>query len=137
MPFMAKADPLCSDELCRSSHSAELTLDRAAIGLSALCIVHCVGTLIALTMMASIGGVLTESWVHELGLGLAIMLGAGALGLGYRAHRRVLPLLVGLSGLCLMLAAIMGPHGWQEALLTIIGASLLAGGHFLNVRARR
>lgn len=132
MKGMAKVSPAKSS----GSDSAGLRLDRAAIGLSALCIVHCVGTLVAITMVASLGGVMAQIWIHELGLGLAILLGAGALGLGYRSHRRTTPLLIGVSGLGLMLIAVLGPHGWQEAILTIIGASLLATGHVLNVRAR-
>lgn len=129
---MADANPLRPD-----SGVAECTLDRAAIGLSALCIVHCVGTLVALTMVASLGGTLAQSWIHETGLGLAVLLGAGALGLGFRAHRKIGPLLIGAAGLALMATALMVPHGWGEALLTIAGAGLLAFGHILNVRARR
>ena len=42
--------------------------DRLAIGLSGLCVVHCLATAVALGLLASAGGMLGASWIHELGL---------------------------------------------------------------------
>ena len=50
-------------------------------------------------------------------------------------HRRSGPLLTALTGLSFMGAALVVPHGWHEAALTMIGVTLVAIGHFLNMRS--
>ena len=64
-------------------------LDRVAMGLSGLCAVHCVATAILLGLLASAGGLLGNPIIHEVGLTLAMILGAAALGQGIREHERV------------------------------------------------
>src|SRR5690349_8585768 len=59
-------------------------LDRIAMGLSGLCAVHCVATAILLGLLASAGGLLGQPIIHEVGLTLAMVIGAFALGGGYR-----------------------------------------------------
>ncbi len=61
-------------------------LDRLAIGLSGLCLVHCLGTTIVLALLASAGGFLGAPIIHEVGLGLAMILGGLALGKGIFDH---------------------------------------------------
>ena len=46
-------------------------IDRWAIGLSGLCLVHCIASAVFLTMLASAGGMLLHPAVHEIGLVLA------------------------------------------------------------------
>ena len=58
------------------------TIDRLAIGLSGLCLVHCVASAVLLALLASAGGVLLHPAFHEVGLSLAILLGAIGLGRG-------------------------------------------------------
>ena len=110
-------------------------LDRVAIGLSGVCLVHCLATSVILTLLASAGGLLLHPLIHEIGLALAICLAAVALGRGWLAHRAPLPALVGFSGLVLMAAALTVHHGPRETLLTIIGVGFVALGHHLNRRA--
>jgi hypothetical protein len=112
-------------------------LDRLAIGLSGLCLIHCLGTLLLVATLASAGRLLANPLIHEIGLGLAILVGAIALGRGVIAHRRPLPMIVGGSGLTLMATALAVPHGNAEALLTMAGVALVATAHYLNVRAHR
>ena len=50
-------------------------LDRLAIGLSGLCMVHCLATSVLLALAASAGGLLLAPWIHEVGLSLAIAMG--------------------------------------------------------------
>lgn len=109
-------------------------LDRVAIGLSGLCLVHCAASAVLLTLLASAGGLLLHPLVHEVGLALAMLLAAIALGRGWLLHRAVLPVLVGLSGLTLMGAALTVEHGLGETGLTIVGVTLVALGHHLNRR---
>lgn len=106
-------------------------LDRMAMGLSGLCLVHCLGTSILLAMLASAGGVLGSPIIHEIGLPLAMIMGALALGKGIFDHGYTMPSAVGGLGLGVMAGALTMPHS-TEALYTVIGVSILALGHRLN-----
>ena len=110
-------------------------LDKAAIGLSGLCLVHCIGTAIVIALLASAGGILLHPIIHEIGLACAIALGALGLGRGFAAHRYLLPASIGGVGLTTMAGALMVPHGGSEIVFTIIGVSLVALAHHLNGRA--
>ena len=50
-------------------------MDRLAIGLSGLCLVHCLASAIVVAMLASAGGLLVSPAIHEIGLFIAILLG--------------------------------------------------------------
>jgi len=107
-------------------------LDRFAIGLSGLCLVHCLATSVILAMVATAGGVLGAHWVHEVGLILAMMMGALALGRGIVEHGYMMPSSVGGLGLGVMAGALTLPHDGTEALFTVVGVGILALGHRLN-----
>ncbi|MES2903680.1 MAG: MerC domain-containing protein [Pseudomonadota bacterium] len=107
-------------------------LDRLAIGLSGLCLVHCLGTTVVLALLASAGGFLGAPIVHELGLGLAMLLGGLSLGKGIFDHGYTMPSAVGGLGLGVMAGALTMPHDGTEALYTMIGVGILALGHRLN-----
>lgn len=107
-------------------------LDRVAIGISALCLVHCLATAIFVGLVASLGAVLGNPLIHEVGLAIAITLGAIALGRGAMQHRRVVPAAIGGLGLGIMAGALFVPHGMYEAMATMVGVSTLALGHYLN-----
>ena len=107
-------------------------LDRFAIGLSGLCLVHCLGTSMVLAAVASAGGMLGAEWVHEVGLVLAMLLGAVALGRGIFEHGYLLPSAVGGLGLGVMAGALTLPHDGSEAIYTLMGVVILALGHRLN-----
>ncbi|MBB4155595.1 hypothetical protein GGQ80_003520 [Sphingomonas jinjuensis] len=112
-------------------------LDRLAIGLSGLCVVHCIATSVLLALMSTVGGLLVDPIFHEIGLVLAILLGAVALGRGVIEHGYAMPASMGAFGLGIMAGAMTLPHdgGGGEALWTVIGVGLLAFGHDLNRRA--
>jgi hypothetical protein len=107
-------------------------LDRIAIGLSGLCLVHCLATTVLLVLLASAGGILGSPWIHEVGLGLAMVMGAIALGRGILEHGYTMPSAVGGLGLGVMAGALTMPHGGTEALYTVTGVAILALGHRLN-----
>lgn len=109
-------------------------LDRIAMGLSGLCLVHCVATAILLGVLASAGGFLAQPIFHEVGLVLAMILGIIALGRGAFAHGSFRPIAVGSVGLALMGTALALPEG-KDVLVTVAGVSLLAFAHRLNCRA--
>lgn len=110
-------------------------LDRLAIGLSGLCFVHCLATAALIAALSSIGGMLGEPIIHEVGLMFAMMLGGIALGRGGLEHGFMMPIAVGALGLGVMAGALQLPHDGTEALYTMVGVGLLALGHRLNFLA--
>ena len=107
-------------------------LDRLAIGLSGLCLVHCLATTVFLAAIATAGGALGAPWVHEVGLVLAMIMGAVALGRGIFEHGYMLPSAVGGLGVGVMAGALTLPHDGSEAIYTMMGVVILALGHRLN-----
>lgn len=110
-------------------------LDRIAMGLSGLCLVHCVATTVLLALLSAAGGVLGAPIIHEVGLSLAMIMGAFSLGRGILEHGYSMPSAVGGLGLGVMAGALTLPHDGSEALYTVIGVGILALGHRLNLIA--
>ena len=107
-------------------------LDRIAVTLSGLCLVHCLATAVLLALVSAAGSALGNPLIHEVGLTLAMMLGAVALGRGVMEHGFMMPSAVGAVGLGVMAGALTLPHDGSEALYTVIGVGILALGHELN-----
>jgi len=120
--------------MLRAFHSA--ALDRIAVGLSALCVLHCVLSVALVAMLSGVSTAFTDPVIHRLGLAGAVVLAAAALGLGYRHHRAVRPLVFGMGGIAIMALGLVAPHGWAEVALTVAGVSLLAVAHLMNGRLR-
>ena len=107
-------------------------LDRLAMSLSGLCLVHCLASAVIVALLSAAGGVLGAPIIHEVGLVLAMILGAIALGRGVKEHGFVLPSAIGALGLGVMAGALTMPHGGLEIAFTVAGALILALGHKLN-----
>jgi len=110
-------------------------LDRIAMGLSGLCLVHCLATSVALALLSAAGGVLGAPIIHEVGLALAMIMGAIALGRGILEHGYGMPSAIGGLGLGVMAGAMTLSHDGTEALYTVVGVGILALGHRLNAIA--
>lgn len=111
-------------------------LDRVAIGLSGLCLAHCILSAVIVTMLASAGGFLLHPAIHEIGLMMAMALGALALGRGVLQHGYAMPVWVGSLGLGVMAGAMTLPHeGGYETIYSMLGVVIVALGHDLNRRA--
>ena len=110
-------------------------LDRIAMGLSGLCLVHCLATSVLLALLSAAGGFLGAPIIHEVGLTLAMIMGAIALGRGIIEHGYSMPSAVGGLGLGVMAGALTMLHDGSEALYTIVGVGILALGHRLNAIA--
>ena len=112
-------------------------LDRAAIGLSGLCLIHCIATAFMVALATSAAGIFVDPLIHEIGLALAIGLGILAFGSGLIAHGRKMPMLVGSLGLGAMAYALSLTHGVAgEVIFTVLGVCLVAIGHGLNRSAQ-
>jgi hypothetical protein len=108
-------------------------MDPAAIALSGLCLVHCLA-LPALSLALPLLGVWARAeWVHLVVIILAAPL--AMLALRARAARGYLGL--ALTGLGLMIVAVVAPLSHPgELMLNSGGGLLLATAHTLNLRRR-
>lgn len=108
-------------------------IDRIGMALSGLCLVHCLATSVFLALLSAAGGMLGASpIVHEVGLTLAMIMGAVALGRGIVEHGYAMPSAVGGLGLGVMAGALTLAHDGTEAVYTVLGVAILALGHRLN-----
>ncbi len=114
--------------------SIRVRLDRAGMLLSGLCALHCIASIILVSALGIGGGWLLAPEIHRFGLVFAVLIAAVAIGWGALRHRRMAPFVVAMMGLTFMGGALAVPHGLQEAVLTIIGVSLVTFGHILNLR---
>jgi MerC mercury resistance protein len=110
-------------------------IDRWAIGLSGLCLAHCIASALFFAVLASAGGYLFHPAIHEIGLSIAMIFGGIALGRGVLTHGYVMPVWVGSLGLGVMAGALTMPHDGSETVYTILGVLIVALGHDLNRRA--
>ena len=111
-------------------------MDRLAIALSGLCVVHCLASAVFVAMLASAGGLLLDPIVHEVGMMFALGLGIVALGRGVVDHGFMMPAAVGGLGLGVMAGALMLPHDdVASTAYSVAGVLILALGHDLNRRA--
>ncbi|QNA83409.1 MerC domain-containing protein [Sphingomonas sp. So64.6b] len=111
--------------------------DRLAIGLSGLCMVHCLTSAVLFALLSTAGGLLLAPIFHEVGLTIAIGFGIIALGRGIVTHGYMMPAAVGSMGLGIMAGAMTLPHDGSggETIWTLVGVGILALGHDLNRRA--
>lgn len=112
-------------------------LDRAAIALSGICLVHCLAGALLLASLSVAGGWLSHD-VHAIGLAFALPLAAVALWRGMRLHGRWAIALLGAAGIGLMAGSLLAGHAQRyELMLSIAGVSVLAIAHLWNMRASR
>lgn len=110
-------------------------LDSAAIGLSGLCLLHClalpffVGALPMLMPFA-------ESHLHAQMLYFALPLSAVAIGIGYARHRNPRVIFAAMAGLTLLVLGATVAHGSlgvvADRLFTVSGSIILALAHLWN-----
>lgn len=105
---------------------------------STVCAVHCtVGAL----LLGATGAAraFSDERIEVAFAAFAIVVAAGSLTHGYRRHRGMLPMMMGAAGtLALGGVRIIEPgSGWAEVVVSVIGAGLLVGAHWLNRRRLR
>ncbi|WP_242115606.1 MerC domain-containing protein [Sphingomonas lacusdianchii] len=112
-------------------------LDGAAIGASLLCLIHCIGLPILFALLPALAsiGLPSSEWLHLLLLLTAIPVSALALVGGWRAHGRVVPMLLGALGLAGLAAGLaFDSVPGAETALTVAGSLALAMAHIGNWR---
>jgi hypothetical protein len=119
-----------------------ISLDGAAIAMSAACILHCLLTPLIVILFPILGSTaFADDSFHGLLLVLIIPTSALAFYIGCRQHRDGSVLLLGVGGILVLLAAaLLGIAGLGvvgEKIATGIGGTLLALGHVLNFRRCR
>jgi len=119
-------------------------LDAIGVGLSGLCLVHCLLLPFFIILVPTLAAsVIASEWTHVVLVACALPISAFAFWNGARCHARWFPALFGATGLALMVTGIFVPEGAheeillnEETVLTVIGATLLAIGHISNQRLR-
>ena len=119
---------------------AGMKADKAAIGLSLPCVVHCLVTPIAIVMFPALGATFLEGETfHYVLLFLVVPISLFSLGLGCRKHGHRDILLIGIFGLFLLsLILLVGEETLGELgekLSTVFGAVIVASAHFRNFKA--
>ncbi len=115
-----------------SQHESALS-DGIAVGLSVMCIVHCLFLPFVVGLMPLLGAVTHAPWVHAVLLGLATPLSIWVLGGGYVRHKKIMPPIIGAVGLVLLaLGMLHNEHLPSERAMSVVGALILAGAHGYN-----
>ena len=117
-------------------------LNGLAIGLSALCVVHCLATPLLIILLPSLAALqLDNEAFHRWLLIGVIPTSMFSLLMGCKQHQFYRVLTIGLGGLLVLVSAIFVEdlrYGEiLEKVLTVSGACIVAFGHYLNFRLCR
>lgn len=118
-------------------NSLSTSIDKAAIGLSLICAVHCLALPVALVMLPALAATtFGDEHFHRWMLLVVLPTGLVALTMGCRQHRNVSVMATGLLGLTILTLALLFGHTWLgeawEKAASLTGASLIALGHLRN-----
>ena len=120
-------------------NSIQAVTDKTAIGLSLICALHCLVLPLMVILLPSAVALRVEDEAFHYWMVVAVVpLSLYALTLGCKTHRRYPIALVGVSGLLVLCSTVILGHellgDTGEKALTLLGASLVASGHFWNYR---
>jgi MerC mercury resistance protein len=109
--------------------------DSLAVGLSALCLLHCLALPALVVALPALGMVSHASWLHFALFLVALPVSAWALYRGAQVHGSKGPALLGSIGLGLLAAGVLAHgSGDMETTITITGTVVLALSHGWNMR---
>ncbi|MCX2975953.1 MerC domain-containing protein [Candidatus Marimicrobium litorale] len=111
--------------------------DKASIGLSFLCLLHCLALPLLVVLLPSFVALgLEDERFHIWLVVMVIPLSTFALTLGCTRHRRLSVLLTGAIGLLFLCMAPLLGHDlvgeFGERLITLVGSVLIAASHVKN-----
>ncbi len=119
-----------------------MLLDRASIGLSVICVLHCFATPILLAFAPSLLALpVADEKFHAVLIFLILPASLVALTLGCRRHGDMSVVYWGCGGLIVLLGTLVLGHDLLgdagEKIMTVFGSGLVVIGHTLNFRACR
>lgn len=123
-------------------HQRMAFLDRFAMMLSGICMIHCLVTPLLVALLPILGiALLSDREFHWLLLVLVLPASIWALASGCRRHRRFTIAVIGVTGLVILVSIgiaghqIFGEDG--ERFVTSIGSATVAIAHLMNYRQLR
>jgi len=117
------------------------SLDKFAILLSSVCLVHCLITPVLITLLPilTLNAFVEDLLFHQLMLWLVIPTSVVALFLGCRKHKQWHIAATGILGIAILIAVAMIGHDWfsltTEKIATSAGGLILACSHYFNYKA--
>ena len=113
--------------------------DKTAISLSFICTLHCLAVPFAAALLPTLAAIHFEDEAFHIWMIVAVIpTSVFALTMGCKKHKDYKVLLLGITGLSLLMIAallghdLLGESG--ETAMTVVGASIIAAGHLLNHR---
>lgn len=110
-----------------------------AIGISALCVVHCLATPLLIVLLPSLASLPLENEAFHRWLLIGVIpTSLFSLLMGCKQHQFYRVLIIGFFGLLILVSAVFVEdlqHGeLLEKVLTVSGACVVVFGHYLNFR---
>ena len=120
-----------------NSSRQKAILDKVAVGLSGLCLLHCLLLPFVVAVLPFLGQFGNNHFHAELLL-FVVPVSVIALGVGYRRHHRVAVLVFGAVGLIILAVGGTYVHDaygeMADRAMTVTGSLILAFTHFKNFR---
>lgn len=117
------------------------TIDKLAISLSAVCLMHCLLTPVLVTLIPifALSALVEDILFHQLMLWIVLPTSVVALFLGCRRHRQLSIAATGILGMAILIVVAFYGHDLfgiaAEKIATSVGGLVLAMSHYLNYRA--
>ena len=136
------AGPNDCHSYARHPMSASRYLDRIAITLSTICIVHCLAMPVLVAALPVLAVTLgTDGHFHALMLWLVVPTSALGFGFGYRVHGNAGIVAAGTAAvIVLAVVALWGHDHWNSTVevgVNVLASLLLASAHWRNFREVR
>ena len=117
-------------------------LDKAAVILSGICLVHCLAFPLLIALFPVFGfSFVSHTTFHQIILIVVVPTTTFALGLGYWRHRHIALPIFGVAGVFMLVVAAFGVHALGAEIIergvTVAGGLLLAAAHIQNYRLTR
>lgn len=111
--------------------------DKIGLSLSFICAIHCMITPILVLLLPIVAHYyMSQEWFHWVLALLIVPVGIFAFVSGFKHHRKTIVFYLGIPGLIIVGIIPLFFHEyfvwWSEALLMVIGSTLLISSHWIN-----
>lgn len=114
--------------------------DRIGIGVSGLCLIHCLFLPALILIVPAIGTLFVDDMTHVILYSMIVVSAVASFIPGYQLHRQFLPIICAVIGFLFISFATFLAHPWLghkwEAPIAICGSSVLILAHWLNHRSK-